>query len=177
MSGQFRTLGMFLSSDGSEYTLLWFLGFTFSSTIAVVDVASVWNKVVADRRQQKKYFVCRFSLCLHNCSALCWAEPFFCHLPCLDVRKRLIEVFFTNWCHVLWLNKHRWILAKLSFVFQLLRTDGTCVHCGSSSQSVAELELNKLAKLGDAKAISNLKLSITDWLTDPLTDRVRRCWI
>ena len=54
MSGQFRTLGMFLSSDGSEYTLLWFLGFTFFSTIAVVDVASVWNKVVADRRQQKK---------------------------------------------------------------------------------------------------------------------------
>ena len=34
-------------------------------------------------------------------------------------------------------------------------------------QDVQGTKLNKLAKLGDAIAISNLKLSITDSLTDP----------
>ena len=57
-----------------------------------------------------------------------------------------IVVFFTlwNWCHVLWLNQRRWVLAKLSFVFNCC-CDPTaiCVHCGSSSQSVEEQELQK----------------------------------
>ena len=46
-----------------------------------------------------------------------------------------------------------------------------------TNQGETKLEQNKLAKLGDAIAISNLKLSITDpltgkWVSDPLTGQV-----
>ena len=87
----------------------------------------------------------------YNCSALCWPNAF---LPCLDVRKRSIKVFFTlwNWCRFLWFNNQvnfgkalallciSIVAMPLSSVLQHVFTIVALQNCGTS-QSVAEQQL------------------------------------
>ena len=63
----------------------------------------LWLIMMSANKRSNFLAVLTFSSHHYNCSALCWPKAF---LPCLDVRKRSIKVFFTlwNWCRFLWFN-------------------------------------------------------------------------